>query len=221
MGRGVFTCGVWQRREDGGSRKAGVHPVPLVFAPKSLCAAGRRVPGGQSVAKSPRKYILTLSSDPTQVTAAYPTEGGPSIPDAWVLGPENAYCILIEAKVGDNPLNDAQVNAHAEGWLGLHNSTEREEAKRSASWELVCDTLADLVEVPDSTDASSLEKELISELLEYLRFFGYRSFGGLARTPLAVPPAFSLRAGKAAEVLRPAKDLMLPPKFNLSTQEKP
>ena len=42
-----------------------------------------------------------------------------SIPDAWIVGPSNDYCILIEAKTGTYPLDRGQLEAHAQDWFGI------------------------------------------------------------------------------------------------------
>ncbi len=167
-----------------------------------------------SVAKAQRKYVLTLSSNIPQLLTGSREIKGRSIPDAWILGRENTYCILVESKVGNNPLNADQISDHAEGWLGLQGENESQRAIISSSWVRVCDALADIMEDRAPVNATPLEKELISELLQFLQFFGYRSFRGLARNTMAPPPAFILGAGKKSEDSSPRKQ------FGLSKQKE-
>ncbi len=144
------------------------------------------------VANCQRKAVLTIASDYFLINepleedtqdniseiSANPYLG--SIPDAWIYNFEAGYCILIEVKVGNNPVSSEQVIAHFSGWFDAPPS-EIEEYLVSITWLDVVIALSKIHASVQSAELPSNDQEsfLLSQLSEFLAIFGYKvlSFG--------------------------------------------
>lgn len=160
-----------------------------------------------------RKFILTLSESSLMVAPNPDRQEAASVPDGWLYSSDGDYCVLIEAKVGRNPLDRNQVVSHAAEWFGLRSEEEVRSAILMSSWELVCEALVEGIENTGSIGATTIEIDLLSELLGYLRLFGYRSFRGFRLSSINEPSTMSLRT----RVSKLSIDgLLPPPEFSLA-----
>ena len=114
-----------------------------------------------------------------------------SIPDAWIVGPNNDYCILIEAKTGAYPLDRGQLQAHAEDWFGVSLKTLLDRnTLLSVTWMDVLKVLSRMLAQDDALGFS--EKALLSHFIEFLKYYGYHIFDGIVLSGLQPPPSFRL-----------------------------
>ena len=140
----------------------------------------------------PLSYLMTIASHKYIPSGddnipSYTT----SIPDAWIYHPDNGYCFLIEAKIGTNPLNDIQLYSHAQEWLCLVGEENIHRHILSLTWFDVLQAIHD-IRVESAQHPFSLnqqEASILSDLQEYLGFFGYRLFHGFHFGDLQPPPA--------------------------------
>lgn len=139
---------------------------------------------------SVRKLLLTVATEPLDISSgiaatamkltdeAEDDVGSASVPDAWIYDNGQAYCILIEAKVGSYPLNIGQLQSHAKDWFGssLENLNSRN-SLCSITWVDVLETLRDALNDHSYIDPS--EGTLLSHMMEFISFYGYRLFEGI------------------------------------------
>lgn len=150
-----------------------------------------------------RKALLTISTEPLDIPSstlvADPDATGeseddcdfPSVstsrPDAWIYDEKGAYCILIEAKVGSYPLEIAQLQAHAGGWL--NSCLQRLKSNNSLfsiTWFDVLRTLRDVLNDQSPLDRS--EERLLSHMMEFIGYYGYPMWDDFAFSDLTAPP---------------------------------
>jgi len=114
-----------------------------------------------------------------------------SIPDAWITGPDNDYCILIEAKTGTYPLDIDQLEAHARDWFGVSlTALLQSNALLSLTWMDVLEALNYLL--TQAAGIESSEQALIRHFIEFLKYYGYYHFDGIELSGLQPPPFFRL-----------------------------
>lgn len=149
--------------------------------------------------RSGRQLLLTISTEPLDITSsvaesdarsANEGENGSdftSVPDAWIYDETRNYCILIEAKVGSYPLNVGQLQAHARDWFGsdLQRLNSRN-SLYSITWIDVLVTLRDAIR--DHSYVYHSEVTLLSHMMEFIGFYGYRLFKGFDFSGLNAPP---------------------------------
>jgi hypothetical protein len=148
---------------------------------------------------SDTKVLLTLSTEHLDISSS--TAGAdsnatgkseddsdyPSVPDAWIYDDSRSYCILIEAKVGSYPLEIAQLEAHARGWLGSSlQKLKSSNALFSITWIDVLQTLREVLNDRSSIDHA--EGSLLSHMMEFIGYFDYRIFEGFDFSGLCDPP---------------------------------
>jgi len=166
-----------------------------------------------AVAGARCKCLLSISSAPVFETSSIPQEAYPSIPDGWIVAPHGEYCILIESKVGTNPLDAVQIAAHAREWLRVDDPGE---ITRVVSWEQISAALADECEDPRATSDSAHERAMLRELLDFLQFYGYRPFRGLKVDGQLDAPGWQLtRRPAVRKDLQPVSLLKSPPAFTI------
>jgi len=138
----------------------------------------------------PHRYVVTIATErDMEVEPSFfkDIDLGHSIPDAWIFDPEEGYCFLVEAKIGNNPLDAEQVYSHAEGWLGITKENVQEHLV-AVTWH---DVLTGIENV--GTDVVSQQDfQLLQEITQYLGFFGYRVYKGFDFSDLQAAPTFSL-----------------------------
>lgn len=174
-----------------------------------------------------RQLLLTVSTEPLDFASSTagsdmePTDGSlddsapTSVPDAWVYSNAQGYCILIESKVGSYPLNIGQLEAHARDWFGTSlQALDSRNSLCSATWIDVLGMLRDFLNDNSCTAAS--EKTLLSHLMEFIGYYGYRLFDGFDFGSLDAPP--DLIIGPLLSPERKALDLTAhrlaqPPEF--------
>jgi hypothetical protein len=166
--------------------------------------------------KCVNRYILAIASVHNDVmldgiarSDSFAGAEHKSIPDAWLIDRSNQYCFLIESKVGFNPINEKQIRRHGSDWLGI---TTVNELRRS----VVALTWLDIVESLNAATgiASEQDSNLMFQLIEYLSFFGYRTFQGFKFQSFLPPP--NVKLGLPAPVPRlKFNRLDLPPSFKI------
>lgn len=153
--------------------------------------------------RSNRQVVLTISTTPLDVSSSAgvrdpePTDEAENassptaVPDAWIYDERGAYCILIEAKVGSYPLSVGQLKAHVRDWFGSKFQTHRVHASLcSITWIDVLKTLRDILS--DDIDLATSERALLSHMMEFISYYGYRIFDGFDFSGLCDPPALKL-----------------------------
>ena len=124
---------------------------------------------------------MDLSSDPYL-----------SKPDAWIFDPVGSYCLLIEAKVGSNPLNERQLVSHANDWFNI-KPRDLGSYLFPLDW---CDVVEVVRKLQDqdigSDPVSEIELKVLKEFEQYLEFFGYHLYQGLCLNNLTSPAGFRL-----------------------------
>ncbi len=175
------------------------------------------------------KLLLTISTEPLDAAPGLALTdeasadeignggGSTSVPDAWVYSNTRAYCILIEAKVGSYPLDGGQLRSHANDWFGLSLETLSSNGSLcSVTWVDVLESLREALS--DRSSSGPSEKALLSHLMEFLGYYGYRLFEGFDFGGLRVPPDLTIRNLPSSErgALNLGFDrLAMPPDFAL------
>ncbi len=169
---------------------------------------------------SDRKLLLTVSTEPLDIvfSTAVPhveftaesenDSGSTSVPDAWVYSNTRAYCILIEAKVGLYALNIRQLEAHARDWFGssLQNLDSRN-SLCSVTWLDVLETLKETLGNDPCIDPS--EGALLSHLMEFISYYGYRLFEGFDFRGLHASPGLVIGHPAPPDRLAPPESRVL------------
>lgn len=163
-----------------------------------------------------RKLLLTVSTEPldiassvtvTDMESADEGENGSdfsSVPDAWVYDETQGYCILIEAKVGYYPLSIGQLQAHARDWFGSDlQGPDSRNSLCSITWIDVLETLRDALNSDYYVHSS--EEALLSHMMGFISYYGYRLFEGFNFSGLDAPP--DLTFGHLPSPERKALDL--------------
>jgi hypothetical protein len=174
----------------------------------------------EKVKKFAHSYIMTLASD-TYVESEEAQTNGTTIPDAWIYDEIAGYCFLIEAKVGQNPLDNCQLHSHAKEWLLLMSREEVHKHLITITW---IDVLQAINRVQSQTDLGKLtlnkqEYFIFDALKEYLSFFNYKLFQGFQFKPLLNPPKlkyFHIKASYDRSYLPDYADLQNAPKFQIT-----
>jgi hypothetical protein len=153
------------------------------------------------IARLPHRYVLALASDPYAAAEEHvPDSGegyadwGGSVPDAWIINQAAGVCLLVEARIGANPLSSRQLQAHARDWLGLATPEELRERLIPRTWYDVAHALTLLLDQYAGGQLSLNHQEvaLLGELLEFLSFYGYRPFTGVTFDALESPARLTL-----------------------------
>ena len=157
-----------------------------------------------------RKALLTISTEPldtpfstTGPDPSAPSEGEDggdfppafgSRPDAWIYDENRAYCILIEAKVGSYPLEIAQLQAHARGWLHSDLPKLRSNGSLfSITWIDVLRALRDILDLLNThPHMNHSEERLLSHMMEFVAFYNYPLWDDFDLGGLAAPPDWVL-----------------------------
>lgn len=164
---------------------------------------------------SRRKYVLTIAGDALDMVNA---EDNPylSVPDGWIYDADAEYCILVEAKLHGNPLQQEQVVAHAKTWLCI-SSSDLPRHLLAISW---LDVANSIQQVQNGALSHVLlneqESRILTHLLDYLGFFGYRPLTGFNFSGLGKVPAFAI-SGMGLPGLRLFQQLGAPPAFRIGT----
>jgi len=167
------------------------------------------------------KYLVAMASehgydDDSSEGRESPRAGqaSGSIPDAWIFDKAGSYCFLVEAKVGTNPLDDGQIANHATRWFGLPRQ-ELATHLLALSWDDLANVLEGILsDIAGGRLAALVPEQLIlTNLSEYLTFFGYRAFRGIALNAVQDIPAFAL--GRRGIHLPALARLGAPPGFRL------
>ena len=120
-----------------------------------------------------RKILLTISTDSSDISEIdlVPTDeaNGESTPDGWIYDDSRAFCILIESKIGTNPLDMNQIRRHVSNRFG----STLEEIKSTGSWYST--TWIDVLEILDvilnkRSYSKSVEDQLIAHLMGFMNF---------------------------------------------------
>lgn len=90
-------------------------------------------------------------------------EIGDSIPDAWIVdATSRTTSSSSNPKVGFNPVDDAQVIAHARDWLGIKTKALLQKCVVGLTWNHVA-----IVAVQVLTDASEYERMLLGQFIDF------------------------------------------------------
>jgi hypothetical protein len=139
--------------------------------------------------KLSKKYLLAITS--FDIDSVGDSEiVYDSNPDAWIFDSSEGFVFLIEAKIGENPLNDDQIRSHADSWLGIKNNLEQH--LLSMTWyDLLqaIDTIKQMT-VGDAFSLNQQETLLLNDMIAYLGFFGYHLFEGFDFSTLQKEPHF-------------------------------
>lgn len=112
-----------------------------------------------------------------------------SVPDAWIYDISQDFCILIEAKIGSNPLEFSQLKAHVRNWFGLTwHKLIKSNTSYSITWIDVLETLEELYNNLEMTESS--DRHLIFHLMEFINYYGFRVFKGIDYSGLDDQPGF-------------------------------
>lgn len=131
-----------------------------------------------------------------------------SIPDGWIYEP-GEYCFLVEAKIGENPLDSSQLLSHSI-WLGLEDKN-KQEYMLSITWVNVIEAI-EALERPFN-DQESL---ILTDFVQFLRHYGYRTFKGFSFNTLKDCPSYSVKSPRYSQMASPQFDfsnLNTPPEF--------
>lgn len=126
--------------------------------------------------ESTNKIMLTISSFP-DISKEGENQAS-SKPDAWFWDPRESYCILIEIKIGNNPLDYKQLKRHARKWFDIRNQDYDEWSRTnviSISWNELLSILMD-VEIIQKSPINEFDTKIMNHFVEFLSFFGYRFF---------------------------------------------
>jgi len=168
----------------------------------------------------PYSYIITIASNRYEESEEEIHTYSTSIPDAWIYNETTGYCFLIEAKVGQNPLDASQLHSHAKEWLGLMTPEEVQKHVLTITWIDVLLAINRMRVSADSGELSLNDQEcfILDALKEYLGFFNYKLFEGFEFRLLQRQPTFKFFEVKANhnEFNLPSySDLKKPPQFQL------
>jgi hypothetical protein len=179
---------------------------------------------------SGRKLLLTISTEPLDISTGIAgtdmeltdeTGDGSnftSIPDAWVYDDAQTYCILIEAKVGSYPLAMGQLQSHAMDWFGSSlQSLNISDALYSITWIDVLEILRNTLK--ERVYADSSEEKLITHIMKFISYYGYRLFDGVDFSDLNAPPDLMIGNPSSQEnktLSFNLHELGLPPDFMLT-----
>lgn len=175
------------------------------------------------ILRMPKRYLLTLTSDRIVLAEEegqqdWSTKIYSSIPDGWIYDYQAGWCILIEAKVGANPLNEQQLISHAVKWLSI-NSSMLSSHLISLNWRDVISAIQQIESVIEINEINQQERMLLSEFMEFLGYYGYRKFEGLIWKGLQLPPEFMLRKHRIGRFKRNGflqfSNLVLTPSFGI------
>jgi len=149
------------------------------------------------------QVIVTISSHSGVPKAKSQRKQGSSTPDAWIYNADKDYCILIEDKVGSNPVDTSQIRDHAR-WFGSSDDESAAQEKRaipvSLTWNNVLEAIRSTRTVPagqkedgeGGTSVLSRQEELIlDDFAEYIGFYGYWLFEPF-RYEIDEPPEWEL-----------------------------
>lgn len=141
-----------------------------------------------------------------------------SIPDAWIFDETWSYCFLIESKLGSNALADDQISSHAARWLAL---SEWRDHLIFLSWDDLANVLRSMLDEIICGRLVALEPEqlMLANLRDYLTFFGYRAFGGVALNAMPERPPFALGHRRGVRLPTFAR-LNAPPGFRLRCNQE-
>jgi hypothetical protein len=156
----------------------------------------------------PQPYLLTIAGDMLEISDEE-TDVYESVPDAWIYDLEAGYCLLVEAKLNGNPLDERQVLAHAKQWLGL-SAKALKSRLLAVSW---LDVIRSINELVITYPLNEQEERILVHLTEYLAFYGYRVFSGFNFLGLEQPPKMELGSPRA---LIHFQDMPQAPIFHLS-----
>jgi hypothetical protein len=160
------------------------------------------------------KFVLGISGGNSLYELEVTGEDYGSIPDAWILDLDNNYCVLVEAKIGSNPLDNAQITSHMKQWLGITKKTEMLFAMLNTSWNEIAETIGSMVFENENVITGSIEASILHHFLEFLGMYGYKHFNGFLFSDLDEPPIFTLVGNNAAEFS--FDELERPPLFRLT-----
>jgi hypothetical protein len=183
------------------------------------------------IKRLPHRYIITIAGDECEeledsnssqdlrsITSQEPYPG--SIPDGWIYDENQGYCYLVECKVGTNPLNERQIRSHAREWLAIDDLRDLRDRILPLTWTDVAGAIEQVIKEADSgaLPVGEQEWQVMTDLEEYLGFFGYRVFRGLDFTLLMRPPDFArlLRHVRQARIRLDFSGLIQPPEFRLN-----
>jgi hypothetical protein len=156
-----------------------------------------------------RRRVVTISSghSPKKLSGEKPKD---SRPDAWIFDREGAsFCLLLECKYGDNPVEEHQIRRHGAEWFGKKAWKMEKEGSwdRDIAPDLLDLTWYDVLEATkaatkeidrESEDAAApvgrneLEKQILLELHHFIGFYGYWRFVGFRFSELRRRPEWRL-----------------------------
>lgn len=175
------------------------------------------------VRQMPERFLLTLASDriileEEEGQIDWSSKIYFSIPDGWIFDYQAGWVVLIESKVGINPLNEQQLVSHADKWLGI-KSSHLAKHLISANWRDVITAIQQIVTDVDADNLNQQERMLLSEFLDFLGYYGYRKFIGFIWRSLQLPPRFMLRKHRFSNYKRKEflqfTNLLSAPNFSL------
>ncbi|MBM3331909.1 hypothetical protein FJY68_08695 [candidate division WOR-3 bacterium] len=143
------------------------------------------------------KRIVTLSTRVPETEEIKPEEqpSGGSRPDAWIYDSnerERSYCLLIECKRGDNPIDPAQLKRHTQEWF---HAPLKEIVQTPLKWNDVLEAIEAAKNPPSRLNGQELH--IVGQLEQFLGFFGYRVFKGFGFAGLRRVPDFRLACARA------------------------
>ncbi len=124
--------------------------------------------------QQPRRMMLSIIADSTQVTSNPRYRVDTSRPDGCIFNERSA--ILIEVKT-QSPLVEEQIEGHIRGYLG--SATER----RTITWEDISDAFRQLLRQGKTRDVDRL---LLTHFLGLLELLGIARFNGFADSDFAM-----------------------------------
>ncbi len=174
--------------------------IPPIDFSKADVALQDRIPSKYnpkytSYGDDSRKRVVTISSGhrPKRQGGEKPKD---SRPDAWIFDREgSSFCMLLECKYGDNPVEEYQIRRHGAEWfdkrvwkmekecdwdthivpdlldLTWYNVLEAIEATKKELEEESCVS-------PEASGRNDIEKTILDELAEYVGYYDYHLFLG-------------------------------------------
>jgi len=176
----------------------------------------------ERAATAPHRFVVALASDfieaidqESEAVMGLARNTG-SVPDAWIAVEQGEHCFLVEAKIGGNPLNDAQLVAHARSWMRIEDH-ELPRRLISVTWSQVLSVIHDFIGGSESqlSRVNRQEISILTSLFDFIEYAGYRLFLGIDFAKLR-PRVNLVLGGDRATFGLALSRLAAPPQFSLS-----
>ena len=103
-----------------------------------------------------------------------------SRPDGWIYSAEHrSFCMLIESKIGSNPVDAEQIFLHGHHFFKL-NASKLKTRIIHTTWDTVAAAFDALI-TNNRTTLQPFEQKVIESFLDYMLDHDYQKFAGISR----------------------------------------